>query len=392
MRVAHVITRMIVGGAQENTLYNCLDLRQQYDDRVLLVTGPALGPEGDLLQRGRAGDLRVEVISSLRRNIHPRDALAYRDIRKALAEFEPDVVHTHSAKGGWLGRRAAAALDVPAIIHSVHGAPFHDYQSALARRFFISCERYAARFCHRFICVADAMTNLMVEAGVAPVEKFKTIYSGMETGPFLEAKSHRKRVRSKLGIAPEEVVFAKVARFFHLKGHDDLIEAASKVIAQSDSPIKFLLLGDGILRPEMESRMSDLGIRDHFIMPGLVPPAQIPEMLGACDAVVHTSYREGLARALVQGLLTGLPVISYDIDGAREVVLPGQTGFLVAAGDQNRLVTSMSELASDQSLRERLGKEGQKRFAPIFDHREMTQQIRELYLEVLSEGAEQRTA
>ncbi|MDA8745613.1 glycosyltransferase family 1 protein, partial [Rubripirellula amarantea] len=107
MRVAHIITRMIIGGAQENTLLNCLDLVRDYGDDVVLITGPSLGPEGDLLSQGRAGGLEVRMVDSLRRNIHPRDGIASREIRQELRRFNPHVVHTHSAKGGLLGRYVA---------------------------------------------------------------------------------------------------------------------------------------------------------------------------------------------------------------------------------------------------------------------------------------------
>lgn len=122
MRVAHVITRMIVGGAQENTLLNCEDLVQLYGDDVLLITGPALGPEGNLLTQGRGVSFQVQVVPELRRDVHPwRDWVSYRAVRQHLRVFRPEVVHTHSAKGGLLGRLAAWSLRVPAIIHTVHG-------------------------------------------------------------------------------------------------------------------------------------------------------------------------------------------------------------------------------------------------------------------------------
>jgi LmbE family N-acetylglucosaminyl deacetylase len=140
MRIAHVITRLIVGGAQENVVLNCRDLARDYGDDVLLISGPALGPEGSLLEQGRAGGLRVEIIDDLRRAIHPwGDRKSYRALRCLLADFRPDVVHTHSAKAGILGRAAAWHLRVPAIVHTVHGAPFHEYQSWPARAFGRVC-------------------------------------------------------------------------------------------------------------------------------------------------------------------------------------------------------------------------------------------------------------
>jgi len=125
MRIAHLITRMILGGAQENTLLTCEDLIHEYHDDVLLVTGPPLGPEGSLLERAHVSGVPVEVIPELRREIHPlRDTQSYFALKRAIAKFKPDVVHTHSGKAGLLGRMAAHALRVPAIVHTVHGAPF----------------------------------------------------------------------------------------------------------------------------------------------------------------------------------------------------------------------------------------------------------------------------
>lgn len=383
MRIAHVITRMIIGGAQENTLLNCLDLIRDHGDDVLLITGPSLGPEGDLLSQGRAGELPVAMLPSLRRNIHPvHDAKAVREIGNALRDFRPDVVHTHSAKGGLLGRHVAWRQQVPVVIHSVHGAPFHDYQSFAARQFFIKCERWAARRCHAMISVADAMTDLMVQAKVAPREKFETISSGMDVDPFLNANNYRVALRSKFGIADDEIVFGKIARLFHLKGHDDLVSAA-EICVKANAKIRFLLVGDGILRSSLQSRIDDLGLSRHFIFTGLVPPTEVPALIGAMDGLVHTSYREGLARALPQALIAGKPVISYDIDGAREVAIDGQTGYLIPPGDVGRLAHAIELLAADPQLRGRMGGEGRGRFTDQFRHQTMTRKIRSLYQHVL---------
>lgn len=377
---------MIIGGAQENTLLNCLDLIRDHGDDVLLITGPSLGPEGDLLSQGRAGELPIAMLPSLRRSIHPvHDSQAFRAIGKKIREFKPDVVHTHSAKGGLLGRYAAWNQHVPAVIHSVHGAPFHDYQSFAAREFFRRCERWAAKRCHRMICVADAMTDLMVGAGVAPAAKFETIYSGMDVEPFLHADDHRQNVRAKYKVHDDEIVIGKIARLFHLKGHDDLITAAAKCV-QTNPKIRFLLVGDGILRPSLQARIDDLGLTRHFIFAGLVPPSEVPQLIGAMDALVHTSYREGLARALPQALIAGKPVISYDVDGAREVAINDVTGYLIRAGDTDRLADAIAGLAGDADLRQRMGGEGRGRFTDQFRHQTMTRKIRSLYERVLAGG------
>jgi glycosyltransferase involved in cell wall biosynthesis len=384
MRVMHIITRMIVGGAQENTLFNCLDLDRMYGDQVKLITGPSQGAEGALLQQSDTSGLSVDVHPSLIRAIHPiHDAGALGAIKQSIREWKPDVVHTHSAKGGLLGRAAAWKLRVPCVVHTVHGAPFHDYQNALSRWFFIRCERWAAKRCHRMISVADAMTELMVRARVAPLEKFTTIYSGMDVEPFLNAALSRTQMRAQLGFNDSDVVIGKIARLFHLKGHEYVIKAA-EAVCRAHPNARFLMVGDGILKEPFQKKIESLGLTKHFVFSGLVPPHQVPQYVGAMDVLVHASLREGLARALPQGLIAGKPVISFDIDGAREVVINGVTGCLLTPQDVPGLAQAMIQLANDPDLRERLGKTGQQRFTEQFRHETMTRRIRDLYASILS--------
>ena len=382
MRIAHIITRMIIGGAQENTLYNCDDLIRQFGDDVLLVTGPAIGPEGDLLQQGRGGGVPIRLVPSLRRAIDPRrDMASYYELKRVLRGFQPEVVHTHSAKAGFLGRQAAWSLGVPAIVHTVHGAPFHAYQNPASRAIFRCCEQYAARRCHAMISVADAMTDLMVGAGVAPREKFTTIYSGMDVEPFSQADQHRPAMRASLGYQPQHIVVGKIARLFHLKGHEDVVRAAAEVV-QANPNVRFLLIGDGILRGKLQAQIDAAGLTQHFHFSGLVPPSEIPQFIGAMDILVHASLREGLPRALPQALIAGKPVVSYDIDGAREVAISGETGFLVPPR-WKALVEPLVKLSGDSELRTRLGHAGRERFTEQFRHEFMTRRIRELYERLL---------
>ncbi|MBN1910471.1 MAG: glycosyltransferase family 4 protein [Pirellulales bacterium] len=383
MRILHLITRLMLGGAQENTVLCCEDLMREHGDEVLLVTGPPGEHEGDLLPRARAGGVPLEVLPALQRQIHPtRDLRAYFDIKRRIKTFRPDVVHTHSAKAGLLGRAAACKLGVPAVVHTVHGAPFHPYQGRGARALFRACERWAARRCHAMISVADAMTDLLVDAGVAPREKFTTIYSGMEIEPYVESARHRQRVRAELGYTAEHFVVGKIARLFHLKGHPFVIEAADRVV-QRNPNVRFLLVGGGILREQLEREIASRGLSDYFQFTGLAPRERIPELLSAMDALVHTSLREGLARTLPQALLAGKPVISYDVDGAREVVLPDRTGFLLPPQSIEPLADVILTLATSPEISTRMGEAGRRLCLERFNHHRMTAQIREIYLHLL---------
>jgi len=407
MRIAQVITRMIVGGAQENTLLMWLDLVAHYGDEVLLVTGPSVGPEGKLLAQGREGaaragmdlagfpvarlrfdhqgrdvELQVVTVPSLVRPIDPRlDWQALGDLKRILRAYQPDVVQTRSAKAGILGRLAAWSLKVPAIVHSVEGAPFGPFDPWPRRTFYQWCERYAAGRCHHLVSVADAMTDLLVKARIAPREKFTTIHSGMNVEPFLTAHETRDATRRQLGFSSEHMVVGKIARLFHLKGHEDIVAAA--VVLDHIPNLRFLFVGDGILRGKIQKQIDDAGLHERFHFTGLVPPQQIPGLVGAMAILVHASRREGLARALPQALIAGKPVVSYDVDGAREVCLDNETGFLVRSGNFKDLCQPLQTLIDDEALRDRLGQEGRRRFTDQFRHETMTRHFRELYERLL---------
>lgn len=383
MHVVHIITRLILGGAQENTLLTVEDQQRDYGDRVTLLAGPGLGPEGSLEDRARRQGIDLRIIPEFRRELHPaRDWTSYRRLVQILAELRPQIVHTHASKAGILGRWAAARLGIPAV-HTIHGASFHYGQSPLAYRLYRELERWTARHTARFISVAQAMTDQYVAAGIAPRDRFVTIYSGFDVEPFLHPTRPPHAVRAEFGLSADDVVIGKVGRLFHLKGHEYVIAAARAVIERCPQ-VRFLFVGDGILRGEYERQIAALGLRDRFVFAGLVPPERVAELIHAMDLVVHTSLWEGLARVLPQALIAGKPVVSYDVDGAREVVLPGETGFLLPPKAVGELAEALVTLVQNRDLRHRLGAAGRARFTEQFRHQTMTRRIREVYAEVLN--------
>ncbi|MFO1023023.1 MAG: glycosyltransferase family 4 protein [Planctomycetales bacterium] len=382
MKVVHFITRLILGGAQENTLLTVEDQHHLFQDDVTLITGPGLGPEGSLIERAQGGGLDVRIIPQLRRNIHLlRDASSYRDVVKLLKQIRPQIVHTHSTKAGIMGRAAAWELGIP-VVHTIHGPAFHAQQSRLAYEFYRGLERWAAKGTDKLISVCDAMSEQYIAAGVAPREKFVTVYSGMEVEQFLNPARTREEVRRELGFQPDEIVIGKVARLFELKGHDDVI-AAAKVIASKNPKVRFLFVGDGILRDTLKEQIRAAGLEGRFVFTGLVPSQKVPELIGAMDIVVHTSLREGLARVLPQGLISGKPVVSYDVDGAREVCITDETGFLIPPREIDQLATALLTLADSADLRLKMGETGRTRFTEQFRHENMTRHLREIYQQVI---------
>jgi glycosyltransferase involved in cell wall biosynthesis len=377
MRVTHIITRLIVGGAQENTLATVTGLRQMPGMEVDFISGPTSGPEGSL--ESKAGSLII--VPELIRSIHPvKDAQALRKLEGILRERKPEIVHTHSGKAGILGRLAAKRAGVPVIVHTIHGPSFGKFQGAISNFIFHSAEKFAARATTHFVVVADAMKNQYLTAGIGRPEQYTKIFSGFALGPFLSAQNDLE-LRKKIGVTPGDFVIGKIARLFKLKGHNDLFAVAPELVRQNPK-IKFLLVGDGEWRGRFENMAKAQGLEKHFIFTGLVAPDQVPQYTGLMDVLAHLSLREGLPRALPQAMAGGKPVVAYDCDGAREACLEGQTGFLVQPGDFITLKNRLLQLAGDPVLCQKLGRAGQDFARENFPVEKMVREIYNLYMKL----------
>jgi len=384
MRILHLSTRLILGGSQENTVLSC-EGQANAGHTVALAFGPIYGPEGSLLDRVRAhGGIETMEVADLVREISPRrDWRCLGQLRELIEQWRPDVVHTHSSKAGILGRMAAWSAKVPAIVHTIHGLPFHPYQPRLAHNAYVLAERFAARRCHAIVTVADAMRDQAIAAGVGMPEQYLTIHSGMETEPFLHPTEERAEVRARLGIGESDLVLGTVSRLAELKGHDDLLDALAEPMRRRRT-LRLLWVGDGWWRERLETRMRQLGIAAQVTLTGLVPPEQVPSMLRAMDVLVHPSYREGLPRAVVQGLLAALPVIAYDCDGAKEVCIHGETGRLVPPGDLTALRDEVELLADRPDLRTAMGMRGRELCRGPFAAETMVRRLLALYERLLT--------
>jgi glycosyltransferase involved in cell wall biosynthesis len=381
VKVVHIITRLIVGGAQENTLLSCEGQHRLGHD-VTLITGPSLGPEGSLMERALAGGYAVRVVNPMRRAIRPvRDYLAYRELVRQIRELRPDIVHTHSSKAGILGRWAAHRAGVGAIVHTIHGLAFTASTFGVVNGMYMRLEKRAAPITTRIVCVADAMREQSLEAGIGTPSQYVTIYSGMETAPFLSPPVPRQQVRKRLGLTDDTIVVGTIGRLFHLKGHEDLLALAPGLCVRHPK-LRFLWIGDGSLRRQFERRMREMGMRDRFVLTGLVKPEQVPELAGAMDILVHPSRREGLARALPQAALAGKPVITYDVDGNREALVDQETGILVPPFEFEKLGEAISDLAGDPERCRRMGQAGRAFALARFDTSVMVAELDKLYREL----------
>jgi glycosyltransferase involved in cell wall biosynthesis len=378
MRVTHIITRLIVGGAQENTVASVLGLREKPSLQVDLISGPTAGTEGSLEDAFHPYPDTLHLAPHLVRPVSPfTDIRAFGELTALLRRLKPDIVHTHSSKAGILGRLAAHRAGVPIIIHTIHGPSFGSFQGRLTNLLFTAAERFAARVTTHFVTVAHAMTEQFLRARIGRPEQFTRVFSGFPLTPFLQSRNDLS-LRQQHGLQPDDFVVGKIARLFELKGHDVLIEAAPALINRHPN-IRFLLVGGGPWRDQLEAKVRARNLTRHFVFTGLVPPGEIAKYAGIMDCLVHLSAREGLARALPQALAAGRPVVAYDCDGAREICLDHETGFLIPSGDRARLIESLGTLANDPALREKLGRRGQKIVQERFPVERMVDDLYDLY-------------
>ena len=382
LRVCHVITRMIIGGAQENTLLTVRGLLERGHEAVLL-TGPTHGPEGKLLESMEFPGLKVIEEPTLVREINPlTDIRAFLRLKRFFRKEEFDIVHTHSSKAGIVGRLAARAAGVPLVLHTVHGQAFHKYEKSWRNKLYILAERRAAKASDHIFAVAQAMVEQCVDANIAPRDKYSVVYSGMDLQPYLPTTPDME-LKKNLGIPATAPVIGKIARLFELKGHEYLLEAAPDIVRKIPE-VRFLLVGDGILREQLQQTVAARGLQENFVFAGLVPPDEIPKYVSIMDVLVHLSLREGLPRTVVQALAGGIPAVAYDLDGTPEVVQNGTTGYLCPPQSTAEVRDALLELLENPGKATRMGHAGRELVKERFNWRTMVRQLEEAYLSMLA--------
>jgi len=393
MRILHISTRLILGGSQENTILSC-EGQLNNGHEVHLAFGPIFGPEGSMLSRVKAfhsedgRKIQTHELPHMVRELAPmKDYRAYRECRRLIRTIQPDIVHTHSSKAGILGRAAAwkegGHRGKLAVIHTIHGLPFHPYEKKWRNTIYKLSERWAAKRCHIIVTVCDAMRDQALTAGVGKREQFTTVYSGMEIEPFVHPPVDSPTARQLLGLGEDDFVLGTIALLAELKGHDDLIDGLADDLKKHPN-WKLLWVGDGWWRDRLTKRLRESGIDSQIVMTGLVSPDEIPANIIAMDVLIHPSYREGLPRTVPQALLTGVPVIVYDVDGAPEVCEEGETGLLIKPGDLEGLRNAVHWMNDHPQERMNMAKRGQSRCVDRFDTSRMVASLESIYENVLS--------
>lgn len=402
LRILHISTRLIQGGSQENTVLSC-EGQAALGHEVHLAYGPIFGPEGSYFDRandyrGPNGErITMHEVPHMVRQIAPiKDLRGMRELRRLIENLRPDIVHTHSSKAGIIGRAAAWKVFKkskdrrPAVVHTIHGPPFHRYLPNWKNSIYIASEKYAAKRCHRIVAVADAMTRQFRDAGIGRDEQFVTVRSGMETEHFLNPieSETRAAMRTELGFSDDDFVIGTVARLAEHKGHDDILDALGDELRTHPS-WKLLWVGDGWWSDRLLGRVADMGLTDQVVTTGLVPQHRVGAMMRAMDVLLHPSYREGLPRTVPQALLCAVPVVATDTDGTPEACIdpatdaPNATGRLFTVGDTDGLRDAVRWMFDHPQQRHEMGARGRMMCSAMFSTQAMVQGLESVYARAL---------
>jgi glycosyltransferase involved in cell wall biosynthesis len=380
IRVLHPITRLIIGGAQENTMLTAdyLNHRPEYAGQyeVSIVSGPQTGPEGSLIEETRARGVPLTILPELLREVSPaNDLKALVKLTRMMRHGRYHIVHTHSSKAGLLGRVAAKIARVPLIVHTVHGWSFHEHLSPRKLRFYIALEKIGDWCGDEAIVVAAQDREKGVAHGIKRAAHYPLIRSGIELDRFGNPQIPPAEMRQQLGIPADVLVVGSVTRLSAQKAPLDLVATFIRV-ASSMPNVWFVIVGDGSLRPDVERALQAAGIAGRTVLTGL--RRDVPELMAAFDLFVLSSLWEGLPRVLPQAMASGLPIVCTLADGAAEAVVEGENGFLSPKGHPEHLAANVARLLADGELRRRMGANGRSR-APEFSADQMVADIHALY-------------
>lgn len=387
MVILHIITRLIQGGAQQNTVLSCA-AQVKAGHEVHLAYGPIYGPEGSLLEEAKASGAVLHEIPSMRRAVNPwHDVRCYFALRKLIREKKPDIVHTHSSKAGIVARAAAWAERIPVVVHTVHGLPFHDRQSVLVHRLYVMLEKWAAKRCHHLVAITPAMVDAFEAKGIAGNDRFAVVPSGVDLDRFAIPDDARSKAREQLGIASDTPTVALLARLDPFKGHDDMLDILPK-LAERFPDIQLLFIGDGWRREHIEQRIAKPQAAGRVRLLGIVPHEQVREILPAAEVKVLPSYQEGQSRTLIEALLCGCGIVAYDVGGIPSICIDGETGKLVPVGDKQALADAIVWMIEHPDERRAMTDRGRTLVREKFSAEHMTRELEQLYQRLVGNNSD----
>jgi glycosyltransferase involved in cell wall biosynthesis len=378
VRIAHIITRLSKGGAQENTFHTVrLADRSRYE--VDLISGPTHGHEGSIEpQIYDAGIPILREAALVRAPSPPHDYLALRGLTRKLQAGRYDLVHTHTSKAGFLGRLAAERAGIKHVVHTPHGNVFHGYFSAPVTRFFVWMERHAARRTNRIIELTTGGIEEHLAEGIGQREQYRVVFSGIDTAPFSDAIERRMETRQSLNIAEDEICVGGVGRLEPVKGFTYFVDMARQLNLDTQG-VRFLVAGDGAQSEALRRQADEAGVAIQFL--GL--RHDVPALMAAVDIAVVPSINEGMGRVILEAGAAGTPVVASRVGGIPDVVDEAETGLLVPPRSPEALAGAVRALIESPERRRLMGATARAKVVPHYSLESMVHQIETIYEELL---------
>ena len=378
IRVLFVITGLASGGATNVVLDLASHFNNHPEFDIELLTGPIPPGRTDVTYLAYELGINTRIIPSLINHINPIVNLkAVADSRRILAQGNYDIVHTHSSVGGVIGRIAALSARVPVILHHVHGWGLHARKSKLLQILYVNLERLCARFTNQIIVVSRPDIQKGLAHRIGREDKYTLIYNGIDLENFRQPVND-KQMHEKLGLDPDCKLVGMIGRLDRQKNPLDFIRAAAIVVSRYPK-VQFLIVGDGSLRPKCERLIDELNLKEKFFLLGY--RNDVPRIISILTITAMSSLWEGLPIAFLESMSAGKPIVANNVDGARDVVIDGETGFLVTPHQPSEMAEYILYLLNNGKLCHEMGQVAQRR-SSYFSRQRMVAQVESLYKEL----------
>ena len=368
--VLRLITRLNVGGPARQALLLTRHLAQDFP--TTLAAGYPTISEGELTD-DQVEVQRLPLVRPLRPDVDARAVIA---ARRLLRVTRAELLHTHTAKAGTVGRCAARTVNPrPRTVHTFHGHVMDGYFSAPVRRAFLEVERRLARQTDVLVAISEEIRTELLDLGIGRPDQYRVIPLGFDLAPFLEVAGQRGELRRRLGLAPDVPLVGIIGRLVPIKDVVTLFEAVARL-----PEVHLAVVGDGELRESLQARVGRMGLAHRVHFTGWI--TDVASVMSDVDVVALTSRNEGTPVSLIEAAACGRPVVATTVGGVPMVVDHGVTGFLVPRGDPVAFAEYLGRLVADPETRRRMGTAGRTRVAERFSQDRLLRDIRELYAEL----------
>lgn len=394
IKVLRIINRFNLGGPTYNVAYLTKYLAPEFE--TILVGGMKDETEESSDYIIKKLGIQAVVIPEMKRPVNPfEDHSAYKKIKDIIEEFKPDIVHTHAAKAGALGRMAAIKCGVPVIVHTFHGHVFHSYFNTLTSKFFRAIERYLAKKSSAIVVISERQRQELVEFfKVVPPEKAHIIPLGFDLERFRENKEKKRTAfREKYYLSEDELAIGIIGRLVPVKNHRLFLKGIQFLKKNTSKKIRAFIIGDGEERFNIENSCREMGlifksIADPLPDEDVIFTSWIKDAdwaLSGLDILCLTSFNEGTPVSLVEAQAAGKPIVTTNVGGIENIVLPGKTALLSDIADEQKYCDNLLQLVNDEEMRKMFSENGWDFIREKFHYNRLVADMRELYYKILSE-------